>query len=137
MWSQYDYSNLPIVKVTFSGKLNEDNQYYNFIRQWTLLYQKQTNFKFIFDTSSCGYVNIKYALKMPFFIKKIKNLPQQYLQESIIIYNSSWIRYLLSLIFNIQSPVAPVYLVAKDDYQEDMIHNINLYSDKVTIIKPS
>ena len=36
---------------------------------------------------------------------------RQYLQRSIIIVNNSFIQSLLDLIFFIQSPVAPVYIV--------------------------
>ena len=68
-------------------------------------------FKFIFDTKECGYVHIKYAYSMVSFIKKLKQLPVQYLESSIITYNSRWIKFLLQFIFLCQSPVAPVYLV--------------------------
>ena len=136
MWSTYDKTTLPLVKVTLNGSLNNDEDYNHFIREWTELYQSKTNFKFVFDTSNCGYVNIKYALKMPSYIKRLKELKIQYLEKSIIIYNSIWIKMLLSMIFKLQSPVAPVYLVAKDDFCEDMIVNSQNYMELLSIYKP-
>ena len=136
MWSVYNYDNFPIVDVKFNGKLEEDNQYYNFIRQWTILYQRKQKFKFIFDTTNCGYVNIKYAFMMPNFIQKLKKLPVQYLEKSVIIYNNSWIKYLLVLIFKIQKPVAPVYLISKDNYTEDIFNNLERIKENIIEILP-
>ena len=136
MWSNYNYTNFPIVLVNFNGKLEEDNQYYNFIRQWTVLYSKQQNFKFIFDTTNCGYVNIKYAFMMPKFILKLKKLPNQYLEKSVIIYNNSWIKYLLVLIFKIQKPVAPVYLISKENYCDNIFDNLENIKEHLIEIFP-
>lgn len=142
MWANYDYSTFPIIKVNLSGKLTNDSEYYDFIRKWTLLYQNKKYFKFIFDTSECGYVNMKYSLKLPSFIKKLKKLPTQYLTESIIIYNSEWIKFLLKISLNIQSPVAPVYLIHKKDFLNirgnifNAIKDKNL-SKKITLYNPN
>lgn len=136
MWANYDNSNFPIVRVDLSGQLTTDEDYNNFIREWTELYKRKNNFKFIFDTSNCGYVNLKYAFKMPNFIKKLKELETQYLEKSIVIYDSIWIKMLLKLILNLQSPVAPVYLVSKNDYCEDMINNHEKYMDNFSVYNP-
>ena len=93
MWAIYNYSKFPIVNVKFNGRLEKDNQYYDFIKHWTLLYSKKKKYKFIFDTTNCGYINIKYAFKIPSFIKKLKEFPIQYLEKSIIIYNNNFIKY--------------------------------------------
>ena len=103
MWANYDNRNFPIVRVELSGQLTTDEDYNNFIREWTELYQRKNNFKFIFDTSNCGNVNLKYAFKMPNFIKKLKELETQYLEKSIVIYDSIWIKMLLKLILNLSS----------------------------------
>ncbi len=41
MWAEYNYSNFPIVNVNLVGQLKKDSDYYDFIRKWTLLYQKK------------------------------------------------------------------------------------------------
>ena len=48
---------------------------------------------------------------MSAFIHRLKKEPEQYLQKSIILVNNSFIQNLLDLIFFIQSPVAPVYII--------------------------
>ena len=109
MWATFDKSNLPLVNVKLNGEIN--TEYFNdFIAQWVNLLQKKENFYFIFNTVNCGYINVKYIFKIALFIKKIKTLPEQYLQRSIIILNNSALRTLIKLLFSIQSPSAPVYV---------------------------
>jgi len=110
MWANYNYSNFPIVKVDFNNSINNDNEFKDFLVNWTLLYQNKKDFSFIFDTTKVGFVNPKYCFKMTKFIWKLKKFPHQYLQKSIIIVSNSYIKYLLHIIFKIQKPVAPVYL---------------------------
>ena len=57
------------------------------------------------------------------FIYKLKKKPIQYLQKSIIIVNNSFIQSLLDLIFFIQSPVAPVYIIEKSDNVQKILDN--------------
>jgi len=49
------------------------------------------------------------------FISKLKEEKIQFLQKSIIIINNNIVKYMLNIIFNIQKPVAPVYLIELDD----------------------
>ena len=88
MWAYYDYTNFPIVKVKCKGPLRSNKDYKDFVNNWIQLYDNKKKFKFIFDTKECGYVHIKYAYSMVSFIKKLKQLPVQYLESSIITYNN-------------------------------------------------
>ena len=54
---------------------------------------------------------------MSAFIKNLKKNDYQYLQKSIIIVQSNFVKSMLDLIFYIQPPVAPVYIIQK---QEDI-----------------
>ena len=136
MWGHYNYTNFPIVEVNCKGSLRNNSDYEDFVNKWLQLYDNKKKFKFIFDTKECGYVNIKYAYSMVSFIRKLKQLPEQYLECSIIIYNNRWIKFLLQFIFWCQSPVAPVYLVNGNINKEETInllnkniipHNVNVY----------
>lgn len=109
MWATFDKSNLPLVTITLNGEINAEH-FNDFIAQWVNLLQKKEKFYFIFDTQNCGYINVKYLFKIAAFIKKIKTLPEQYLERSIIMLNNSALRTLLKLLFSVQSPSAPVYV---------------------------
>jgi hypothetical protein len=110
MFSEYNYDDLPIVKVTFNEGPNSSNEFDDFINKWLELYDKKEFFTFIFDTTNMKNPAYKYALKMSQFIKKLKKKDIQYLEKSIILINSNNIKYLLDGIFLIQKPVAPVYI---------------------------
>lgn len=118
MFVQFNYDNFPNVQVTF-GKLNSTEEFNILTSEWLRLYEQKIPFTFIFDASNLEVYNIKYSFKMSAFIKRLKRQPVQYLQKSIIIVNNSFIQHLLDLIFFIQSPVAPVYIVReKEDIQK-------------------
>ena len=59
-----------------------------------------------------GNPKLKYAFGMAAFIKKEKE-PEKYLQHSIIYVTSRRNYLLLRIIFNLSSPIAPVYIVTK------------------------
>ena len=99
MFAEFDYEKLPIVRVTFNGRIQNASEFDDFINNWRELYNKQENFIFIFDTRNMGMMGTKYCFKMTAFIKELKKRPVQYLQRSIIIVGNRWIRFLLWLIF--------------------------------------
>ena len=70
-------------------------------------------------------VHAKYISKIVTFIKFIKNnIKNQYLQFSIIIVSNSFIKHLLNIIFKLTTPVAPVYIVNRNDYYNNLLDDI-------------
>ena len=114
MFVEFNYDNFPNVYVTF-GKLNSTEEFNILTSEWLRLYEQKIPFTFIFDTTNLEVYNIKYSFKMSAFIPRLKKEPEQYLQRSIILVTNSFIQNLLDLIFFIQSPVAPVYIVREND----------------------
>ena len=118
MFVKFNYDHFPNVHVTF-GKLNSTEEFNILINEWLRLYEQKIPFTFIFDSSNLEVYNIKYSFKMSAFIYRLKKEPIQYLQRSIILVTNSFIQSLLDLIFFIQSPVAPVYIIReKEDIQK-------------------
>ena len=122
MFVKFNYDNFPNVHVTF-GKLNSNEDFNILTNEWLRLYEQKIPFTFIFDSSNLEVYNIKYSFKMSAFIKRLKRQPEQYLQRSIIIVNNSFIQSLLDLIFFIQSPVAPVYIIRDSDSVQKILDN--------------
>jgi len=114
MFALYNYSDFPEVKVTFKGTINNEMDFKLFIEQWKDLYKDEKQFNFIFDMEDIGLVNPLYSYKMATFISELKKEPIQYLTHSKIINVNSFMKYLLYIVFNIQSPVAPVEILCKD-----------------------
>jgi hypothetical protein len=112
MFSIFDYDLFPYVIVIFYGTIKNQIEFDLFLNNWEKLYLEKKDFKFIFDTTKLNFVNPLYCIQMSNFIKKLKSYPIQYLKESLIIINSKFIERLLKIIFFLQSPVAPVYLIS-------------------------
>lgn len=115
MFAEYNYDSFPIINVKLNN-VQDDEDFDNFLQEWLNLYIKQEDFTFIFDTTNVSQVPIKYSIRMADFIRNLKNdNSYHYLQKSIIIVNSSFVKNMLSLIFKLQSPVAPVYILESED----------------------
>lgn len=141
MFAVFDRTNFPIVKVTFNEGPNSDEEFDDFLNQWTQLYEERDDFTFLFETMEMRNPHIKYAIKMSQFIKRLKNNDHQYLQKSIILINNNKIKYLLDFIFMIQSPVAPIYIynISNDNFDietglTDMIENIINNTNTLTVL---
>uniref|UniRef100_A0A6C0C5S6 CRAL-TRIO domain-containing protein n=1 Tax=viral metagenome TaxID=1070528 RepID=A0A6C0C5S6_9ZZZZ len=130
MFVQFNYKDFPLVHVIF-GKLNSTNEFNQFINEWLRLYEQKNPFTFIFDTTNLEVLNIKYSFKMSAFIYRLKKEPIQYLEKSIIIVKNNFIQYLLDLIFFIQSPVAPVYIIKDEINVKRILNNENVEECKI------
>ena len=115
-FATFNYTHFPIVHVSFTNNLNEESMN-DFFKEWLSLYLKGENFIFLFDTRPITEIpNIKYAIRMSQFIKKLKKENEyHYLQKSIILVNNQKISYLLDFIFNLQKPIAPVYILKTEN----------------------
>lgn len=110
MFAKFDLKDFPIVIVTFEGKIVDDNDFNSFLNNWIELYLLQKQFIFIFDTSKLDIPSIIYCIKMSVFISKLRKMPIQYLNKSLIIINHTYISYMIDFMFSLQPPVAPVYI---------------------------
>lgn len=147
MWAEYDYTNFPIVYVTFDKKINNEKEFNSFLQEWIKLYEKKQNFTFIFDTRKVGFININYCFKMKNFLRDLKKLKNQYLEKSIIILNNNYIKTMLNIVFKFQKPLAKVYLYNSWDREtkkdklfdkNNLLNNIeNNKHDDFTIIEPT
>ena len=141
MFALFDYSLYEtdnIVKVKLNNKIENNNDFSNFLNSWLTLYKNKQNFTFIFDTSNVGYIPIKYSIQMSLFIKKLKKQKTQYLQKSIIYVNNNIVKRMLDFIFILQPPVAPVYIVTEMSYIELILtNNTNKIDDEIIKILPS
>ena len=75
------------------------------------------------------------------FIKKIKEFPHQYLKKSLIIVSNKYVKYLLSIVFSVQKPIATVYIYDKKPDEElnfnNLMKNIDEnINDDFKIIRP-
>ena len=115
MFAIFDRENLPEIKVSFTGNDITDELFQSFLQEWNNCDLLKVPYTYYFDTS-IGMSNpkLKYAFGMAAFIKKKKKEPEKYLQHSIIYVTSRRNYLLLRIIFNLSSPIAPVYIVTEN-----------------------
>ena len=116
MLADFNRDNLPEIKVTFTGKDLTDDLFLSFLQEWNNCDILETPYSYYFDTSNgMGKPKLKYAFGMAAFIKKKKKEPVKYLNHSIIYVTSRRNYLLLRIIFNLSSPIAPVYIVTENN----------------------
>lgn len=132
MWAEYDYNNSPNIIVKFGNKIEKEEDFLVFLEKWVALYNKKENFSFVLDTREIGISNLNYAFKMKKFIKKMKELPEQYLKWTIIIVSNKFIRQVMNMIFMVQKPIATVFIYNIDDESQENIDYNNLINKVLT-----
>lgn len=139
MFAVFDKEDFPIVKVTMNGKPESEQDFDNFLNEWTKLYEERNDFTFVFYTENVSNPDIKYSIKMSQYIKNLRKKDYQFLQKSIILINRNKVRWMLDFIFEIQPPVADVYLINTKKYHFDIsqIDSIADGQEGVTYIQPS
>tara|TARA_Y100000741_G_scaffold356368_1_gene332922 strand:- start:750 stop:1205 length:456 start_codon:yes stop_codon:yes gene_type:complete len=110
--AEFDKTNKPIVSVKFTGNTITSDGYNEFINNWNQCDEEKTDYNYFFDVSKgIGPPSLKYAFGIAGFIMRKKREPTIYLKHSIIYITSTSSRTLLRLVFNISSPIAPVYII--------------------------
>jgi len=124
MWADYYYNQNELVKIKFNNGINTRDDFDNFINKWKELYETKKHFSYIFNTLNTSLVNPYYCYLMANFISDLKKKEIQYLNFSVIIVKNLAVRILLNIIFGIQKPVAPVYLIENNNKNELLINEI-------------
>jgi len=96
-----------IIKLNY---LNNNKEFEDFLLRWEKLYKANTHYSIIVDARNLKNMGITNAYSGAKFVLKIKDKKPQYLNDTVIIYNDSFIYYLLKTAFGIQPPFSDVYL---------------------------
>jgi|TARA_B100001059_G_C17833391_1_gene586240 hypothetical protein len=124
MFASYNLDNWPLVYIKLKGDIKSYVDYKQFTDTWLGLYNRLEPFTMLFDACEFGDVSIFYAIKMAMFIKKIKRKRPQYLQKSVIMLQSKWLKHLVGLMFFIEKPAAPVYVYYKDEHGDKPMNDL-------------
>ena len=124
MFVKIDKSQLPLIKVNFGNKITSFEELKPFFDTWHEMYEEKKNFTFLLNTQECGRIPLKYSYDMAKQISKIKKLEKQYLDRTIVIIQSKWIKKLMCLMFKIVKPVAPVYIVKDEKTFQELFQRL-------------
>ena len=104
-----------IIKVKLNNKIENSKDFNNFIKQWLDLYRKKKISYFYLIHPELVIYQLNIVIEFTKFISKLKQLETQYLKRSFIVVNSWIVKTLLRFTFNIQSPLAPVYIIRTEE----------------------
>jgi|TARA_A100001015_G_C15011838_1_gene723472 hypothetical protein len=133
MFFEIDFLLFPIVIIRFNNEDIDDQEFDFFLKSWENIYKHQKNFVFIFDMINMPIYSVKYCFKMSYFIKKIRDIPIQYLKKSIMIVSNDNLCKMLKFIFYLQPPVSEVY-ITKSKLEEVIRYlqkNNNIYDPHI------
>ena len=105
----FDLQYFPLVIVKLK-KLNNISEFALFLKQWEQLYNYGKKFTLLIDARNLKNTGLKCGILASNFIKKLRKKNPQYLENSILIYNSKFVKYLFSFILSFENPVSPTYL---------------------------
>ena len=142
MFATFDTSLYPRINIFLNGVIENDDDYTSFVTQWENSYLNNVRkFTFVINTLkyNASISDLRYSFRLSSFINSIKEKRKQdrkynRLQRSIIIVNSTLVRYLLETVFFFQQPLAPVYIVESVEKANQLFYNFendieNNYSD--------
>jgi len=128
MFAFFDNSQFPKIYITFNSNITNES-WKQFTDKWLSYDKNKIPYTFIINTDGLGISLIKYTQKIAMFIKGLKKKKLKnndvFLSKSIIICKNTYQRSLLEMIFYIQTPVSPVYIISN-------MHDVDLLYNNVT-----
>ena len=116
-FANFDLSNWPLVIVKCNElKHNDDFDY--FLQRLENLGKTKQSYSVILDTRNASNIGLSNAYSGIRHVKRIRSEDPQYLKNTILIYNNSYLYYLLNIVLSIQKPVCNFYtykLINDDD----------------------
>ena len=134
-FSQYDYTNFPVVKLKLTSYIKNDEEFNEFTKHWIKLYNNKKDFLFIIDTRNMELCSVKYCILMGLFLRSLKSRNPHYLKQSIIIIKNNIVRQMLSVIFLIEKPIATVYLTYSEPQNYTLLNPYISQNDLNNLIK--
>lgn len=118
-FAKFDLSNWPLVIVK-CDELKHNDDFDFFLQRLENLGNAKQNYSVILDARNASNIGITNAYSGIRFVKRIKDMYPQYLQNTILIYSNSYLYYLLNLVLSIQKPICKFYT-----YKVKNTHEIN------------
>jgi len=107
-FAKFDLSHWPLVIVK-CDELKSNDDFDFFLQRMENLGKAKQNYSVILDARNASNIGITNAYSGIRFTKRIKDMYPQYLQNTILIYNNSYLYYLLNIVLSIQKPICKFY----------------------------
>lgn len=108
-----DRTNYPIVKFTFTGNLETEDNFEEYLNELSFNYLRNEPIAVIFDAAKASTPNPKYQLKQAHWLKQNKTIMKEYCRGVAYVIKQPAIRIILELIFKIQKQPCPYKIVSE------------------------
>tara|TARA_Y100001970_G_C14248761_1_gene870242 strand:- start:4663 stop:5109 length:447 start_codon:yes stop_codon:yes gene_type:complete len=116
-FANFDLTNWPLVIVT-CNELKHNDDFIFFLQRLEGLGKANQKYSVILDARNASNIGLSNAYSAIGFIKRIKDMYPQCLQNTILIYNNSYLYYLLNIVLTIQKPVCKFYTYKPNNNDE-------------------
>ena len=126
-FSIFNRDTYPKINVTFNNNKINDANFKEFLDNWDDCDRGEQRYSFFFDLTQGLNTTppIKYAFSISKFIKKKKKTKESKLNYSIILVKNKSLILLLRIIFNLTSPIAPVYITTNENIVNELYNIID------------
>ena len=118
-YATFDYSDLPIIKVDFTGEKATDENFKNYLDETANIPSKTERYISIMDTSKTSYLAAKYRILQGKYLEENHERIAEKAIAAIFIAPSFLHRSILKAIFLVKQYPSPVFIVSsKEEAQE-------------------
>ena len=115
----FDYSELPLVKIEFTGENATDQNFDAYLKQTAAIPSKTERYISIMDTSKTSYLAAKYRILQGKYLEENKERIAEKAIAAIFIAPSFLHRTVLKAIFLVKSYPSPVFIMgSKEEARE-------------------
>jgi len=125
-YAVFDNTKFPNVEVKLHDLNLEDHHVSKFIMDWNAYDLRKCPYTLCFDTSEVSKIpKMQHALSMAAYINKRKKAHTQYLTFSILYTPNKSVRSIFRIIFNLSTPMSPVFIFKDANQLDSFAHTIN------------
>lgn len=130
-YATFDYSELPILKIEFTGENATDENFDEYLKESAVISSKTERYISILDTTKAKYLSAKYRILQGKYLEKNKERIEKQAIAIIFIAPSFLQRTVLKGIFLVKSYPSPVFIVSN---KEEGMKKVNQLLDKENTI---
>ena len=116
-FAKFDLTQWPLVIVK-CDELKSNDDFDFFLQRMENLGNAKQNYSVVLDARNASNIGMSNVYSAVRFIKRIKDMYPQYLQNTILIYNNSHLYYLLNIVLTFQKPICKFYTYKAKHYNE-------------------
>ncbi len=123
-YATFDYSELPIIKIEFTGEDATDENFEHYLKEMVEIPSKTKYYILIMDTSKSSYLSVKHRILQGQYLEENKEHIAQKAIATLFITPSFLHRTILKALFVIKSYPSPVFIIGNQEEASQKIEEL-------------